>query len=626
MLADVRIEVIMQRLLKNTILAIFAIACLVPFISATSQAQGTQNFRFSSFSADYYLNRDTNKTSTLKVVETLVAEFPNYDQNHGILRALPQTYQNHTLSLEVISVTNDNGSPWNYTTYEENNNLVLKIGDANRYVQGSQTYVITYTMRNVVLFLDDHDEFYWDVNGDQWPQPFDSVSARIHIPKELSSYLQQRQVCFIGYPSQSNSNMCTIQRTNEGEGVLVEVQTKETVLAGQTMTFGLAFDKDTFVLGPEVAREKLFRKIGIGIAIIGAIIPPLVAFGLMFRRWRAFGNDPKGRGVIVPEYEPPKGLNVVSSDFVLRQTIGAKTFSSALLELAVNKYIRINEIKINKKLRKDSIDYELEITKPLDQVDKELYEIAKAVMPVTEVGTKMKISEISKSITTRTEIAKAITKLKDSLATNLTKDNYFVKNPKAVKSSYRLWSTAPTIVGVLVLFFVSQIYTPFIGIGVGLIAVGVVMIFFAAIMPARTVKGVETHDALLGLKDYINLAEKDRLNFNQSPEGAEKISNGSFDPNETKMQIKLFESLLPYAVLFGLEKKWAEQFKEIYKSPPDWYGGNLHTFNSLYLVNSIHSFSEVSSVSFSPPASSSSGGFSGGGAGGGGGGGGGGGW
>jgi uncharacterized membrane protein YgcG len=89
----------------------------------------------------------------------------------------------------------------------------------------------------------------------------------------------------------------------------------------------------------------------------------------------------------------------------------------------------------------------------------------------------------------------------------------------------------------------------------------------------------------------------------------------------------LFESLLPYAMLFSLEKDWAKQFQDVYTQPPDWYNGNWAAFNAGYLVSSISNFNSVSAVTFTSPSSSGSSGFGGGGfSGGGGGGGGGGGW
>lgn len=615
--------------MKSLFVLVGTLIALLFFLPATLVfSQSTQDFKFDSFSAQYYLDRTAGKTATLKVEETLVARFPDSDQNHGILRALPKTYQGHTVSLQIDSVTDGAGYRRNYSSYSENNNLVLKIGDADVYVHGQQTYVITYHMRNVILFTKDHDEFYWDVNGDQWAQTFDVVSAQIHIPKEIAASLQPRQICYAGTYGQTLTSPCSIGRQAAGGETVVTTSTKEPLGPYKTLTFALAFNKGTFVLGPEVAREAQIKKIKAAFSVAGVIVPPVVAFGLMFRRWRQFGDDPKGRGVIVPEYEPPKDFSVLSSDFMLNQLLNPKTLSAALVQLAVEKYVKISEVIVHKRLRRDSTDYELEIVKSLDGADEHLQKIAEAIFPAVAVGSKTSISDIKASTTRRTDIYKTLTKLSDSLAKELYKKEYFIKNPKAVKSSYMIWAIGPVIVGAFLAFiFGSAGFYPLACLGAGFIVAGLVMFGFAFIMPARTQKGVETRDALLGLKDYIKMAEADRLKFGQSVQGAEKIADGSFDPTNSHMQIKLFESLLPYAMLFGLEKSWAEQFKDLYAQPPDWYSGNMHAFSTAYLASSLSDFSAASAVSFSAPSSSSSGGFSGGGfSGGGGGGGGGGGW
>ena len=93
--------------------------------------------------------------------------------------------------------------------------------------------------------------------------------------------------------------------------------------------------------------------------------------------------------------------------------------------------------------------------------------------------------------------------------------------------------------------------------------------------------------------------------------------------------VDLFEKLLPYAVVFGVEREWAKEFADIYKSAPDWYSGNINSFSAIYLASSLGgSFQNNMTTSFAAPSNSGSSGFGGGGgfSGGGGGGGGGGGW
>ncbi len=112
----------------------------------------------------------------------------------------------------------------------------------------------------------------------------------------------------------------------------------------------------------------------------------------------------------------------------------------------------------------------------------------------------------------------------------------------------------------------------------------------------------------------------------QSPDGAQKAQ---VDGSDTKQLVKLYERVLPYAVLFGQEKQWNKQLGKYYENTntqPDWYSGsNGAIFNAAMFSSAMSSF--ATTASYSSPSSSSSGGSSGGGfSGGGGGGGGGGGW
>jgi hypothetical protein len=218
--------------------------------------------------------------------------------------------------------------------------------------------------------------------------------------------------------------------------------------------------------------------------------------------------------------------------------------------------------------------------------------------------------------------------LEDSLAVDLTAQGYFKKDPKKVKSGYQLWALGLFFLCWIIFYAgINSGFAPLIGLGIGFIVACIVTYIYSFVMPARTEIGVQAHDDLLGLKDYIKLAEADRLKFLQSPEGAEKLPVADqFDPKTAEAKVKLFEKLLPYAMIFGLEKDWAKQFNDIYTNPPGWYqGGNWTAFNAGYLVGSLGDFNTAAMANFASPSSSSGSGFSGG-AGGGGGGGGGGGW
>ena len=94
----------MRRILAALIM-LFVVA--VP----TAAHADTSEFTFDSFHADYSLSRDTDGTSRLAVVETIVARFPDFDQNRGIVRAIPNDYDGVPLNTVVESVTDATGAP-----------------------------------------------------------------------------------------------------------------------------------------------------------------------------------------------------------------------------------------------------------------------------------------------------------------------------------------------------------------------------------------------------------------------------------------------------------------------------------------------------------------------------------
>jgi uncharacterized membrane protein YgcG len=164
-----------------------------------------------------------------------------------------------------------------------------------------------------------------------------------------------------------------------------------------------------------------------------------------------------------------------------------------------------------------------------------------------------------------------------------------------------------------------------------LVIVGSIVVWIVATPPlALTRKGADARDHLRGLRDYIRLAEADRIRVLQSPGTAERI-----DVTDRSAVVKLYENLLPFAMIWGLEKEWIGQLAREYEVTvqPDWYSGTsqlagLAVFTSA--IGSAHFATSTSSSSDSSggsSGSSSSGGSDGGGsAGGGDGGGGGGGW
>jgi len=74
----------------------------------------------------------------------------------------------------------------------------------------------------------------------------------------------------------------------------------------------------------------------------------------------------------------------------------------------------------------------------------------------------------------------------------------------------------------------------------------------------------------------------------------------------------LFEKLLPYAIVFGVEKVWAKQFIDLNLNQPNWYKGTPgQSFNSVLLANNLsRSLNTINRTASPPSTTRSSSGFS----------------
>lgn len=590
--------------------------------TAVASQSDVNAFTFASFDGVYTLSTDADGRSVLTVQETLVAQFPNFDQNRGIRRTLIDTYDGHPTELQVVSVTDETGNP---RAFEEDNSggaIELTIASDN-FVQGQQTYVITYTQHNVTRFYSDTnaDEFYWDTNGTGWAQPFGRVTATVVIDPSLLPVLNGNVDAAYGFAG-SGTNATTAKTAT---GFVLEATD---LSANQNLSFAIGFEPGTFVprdssfFGAPWPLISLLGAFGSLMAMAGAFV---------VRRTKLL--DAPGRGIIVPEYLPPKGVSIPLAAVIAKKT--PKVTSAQIIGLAVGGYLRVVEVAG----RFGKPNYELEFlttdpaaasaqqdaqhgTRPglhsLGPISADELEFLHALF-----GDELTPGEDRSLKKQDTKVAKKLTTLMSRVAKDAIVDEYLRKLPGGAIGGIVLLAF---VTGAIAFFFgiasLAQAFgggIPGITLAVGMLAT-LVSIIAIAHRPLEP-KGVELRDYLLGLNEYIRLAEADRLKYLQSPQGAERTP---VDETSTDQVLKLNERLLPYAILFGLEKQWTAELGRYYEetgTQPGWYSGSS-PFNAVIFATSISALSTSAASSFSASTGGSAGGTSSGGGGGGGGGGG----
>ncbi|MDB5176165.1 MAG: hypothetical protein JWM81_1023 [Candidatus Saccharibacteria bacterium] len=560
----------------------------------------TNDFTITNFASVETLSR-TDPHGQLHVVETINLAYT--DNNHGILRAIPNTYKKQKLDLHINSVSSPTRAPASYTTYQSNGNTVLKIGDANRTVTGEQSYVIDYTLHNVISFYNDHSELYWDVNGDQWDQPFETVTASLHLPSDVQLDSTKTARCFTGSYGSHDAN-CMVY--NDGRDIIFA--TTSVLAPRQTLSYVTAFKTGYFTAPTAVDRVKNYV-----VPAAKLLALPLVVFITSFTIWFRFGRDAKGRGTIVPEYAPPDNMTPLQVGALIDFEVDDKDLTATIVDLAIRGYITIIEQKVVRLKIYSKLLYNFELANDdFSKLNSNEITLMNAIFQDKPIGTQVDVAGLKNSLYT------TATALKKSVNKQLKADGYF--RSSAGKPGTNIAAT------ILIAAFLAAFILIEVGGGLLIASViisTVIVILFRRVMNARTTKGVLANEKVAGLKLYLQTAEADRIKMLQSPD-APYAAQGT-GPART---VDLFEKLLPYAIILGVETQWAKQFADLYKQPPSWFNGSSNNFNSVYLASAVSSnINSAVATAFSAPTSSGSSGFSGGGfSGGGGGGGGGGGW
>jgi uncharacterized membrane protein YgcG len=585
-------------------------------LTAAPATAGVDDFEFESMTVEYTLSRDADGTARLHAVETLVALFPDYDQNRGIVRDIPTNYGRVDTGVDIRSVTDENGEAVPYeesrwSDYERNEYVSIALG-TDDFVHGRTTYVIEWTAHDVIATFDTGQEFYWDVNGTGWAQPFGEVSASLTLSPELRAAATGDTACFFGH--EGSREPCEIRTTGGG----VEIAPLA-LGAYQNVSMVVGFEPGTFREGTPVDQTWPF------VVLPWVLLGVLVVAGLLAALFRLIlWRHAPGRGIIVPEYEGPEHLGVMSAAALLGRPGAA--LPAQIVKLAVDDIVRLvedPEAPEHRRYRLDLLDRSAAVHAPDDRALRKLFE------KKTKDGASLVLDRRSRALGDR--VASLTTQ-----ATRSLNPTYLSRGERSPLRRVIFWPAFAVLVGAIllaVLCGIEDVGSTLLSISIPVAIVGSLIVMgFSGKPERRTEKGAAAYEQLLGLRDYLQLAEADRLRVLQSPEGAVRTR---IDPTDSAAVVKLYERLLPWAIVWGVEKQWAAELAAHYSetTPPSSSLQFSSDFSSL--ANLGRTFA-ASSFATTPPVSSSSsgsggsssssgfssgGGFSGGGGGGGGGGG-----
>ncbi len=506
---------------------------------------------------------------------------------HGIHRIIPVNYPgpngtNYTLFFKVQSVTDGEGHKLNYESSDENGNRDLKI-----YIPGAldttRTVEIAYLVRNGIRYFDDHDEFYWNVTGNDWPVPIDHVTATVTLPSAAAGSL--RAQAFTGVYGSTEG-----QATTQIKGSEVAFETTNPLPMRGGMTVDIYIPKG--ILREPGAFTRVMWFLG-GNPIV---FLPFLTLGVMFALWWYKGRDPDPGLSVAPMYEPPKDISPAEAGTLLDDTIHPRDITSTLVDLAVRGYVKIEET-VEKGLVFQHKDYTFHLLIPKNQW--------RGLQPHESVMLSNVFAggDVTPLSSLRNRFYTALPTIRSDIKSQLRGKGMYLLDPDSA-NGYSIAAAFAIGIVLAVLQYVGwfDFFSSFALFLISVLVSAVIWWLFARQMSAKTVKGGQTRVEILGFQEFMNRVDADRLK---------------------RMPPDTFEKYLPYAMALGVEHQWAQAFAGIVQNPPTWYAspGGYTGFNPVFFSSSMRGMaSDMNQVFVSAPRASSTGsGFGGGGFGGGGG-------
>lgn len=625
--------------------AIFICTVLLAALVSIPAAATTRSTEYFTIT-DYKINADISESNAYNVSEVITVKFT--EPRHGIYRNIPSQGTwlrnadqggNTDWRAKVSDISVDG---YNYSVSKRSGNVEIKIGDADTYVSGTQVYRISYRIQFYDDGLPNADEVYYNLIGTDWNTTIDHVSFSVTLPKSFDPATLGFSVGSYGTSGYDPSSLSF--RVN---GNTITGEVKHALSSNQAVTMRMQLPQGYF---------KIPFQGGADVALLAGIAALVLLSVVLFLK---YGRDKKIIKTV--EFYAPEGMTPAEVGYIIDGVVDNRDVVSLVIYWAHKEYLTIEDtggssfqFRQIKDISDDANDFEKHMFRSLfssgpvatssslkntfyttvnstkTMVSKSFEKEGRRIFTKTSMALRPLISFMTALPIMVTLFLINYREMQDFMVTLIITVmlgllimlpvSLIVKTLRQWRAKGRVSRMLILILGLILSFAAmtvflimtyDKVYLP--ALPWCAVLATVLMGLVASFIDKRTPRGEELMGKICGFRDFLELAERDKL-----------VALVEQDP-------KYFYNILPYAWVLNVSDKWAKKFETIALQPPNWYYGHSGMFYPVIFMNDLNrSMNSVQSAMVSRPSSSGSGGgigFSGGGfSGGGGGGGGGGSW
>ena len=572
------------------------------------------------YATDYEVNVEVHENNSYDFEEKLNIFY--ITPHHGIYRYIP---------INGSKISRIKVPGYEYETYTQNGNNVIKIGSGSYTLTGDNEYDIYYKLSMYDDENAEKDMMLINVIPTGWETDIKSAHGTVTLPKDTD--LSKVQVYSGPYGTEGNEDNVKLEVDEASRTIKYSVSD---LPARHGITITTELPQGYWVGAPEFGKLSPFM-------IFFAMLGPIGAFIL----WYLYGRD--DHMVRTLEFYPPEDLSPGELGYLIDGSADKEDIVSSIVYLADKGYMTIEE----------GAGDEFTFT----AVKEPGFEMPSFVQTIYDGIFDHGRRETAKSDKLGTRFGQKYQKAREQLAAMYRGSEAIIKPESRIA---RVWAAVCAIMPIyafsawqksygsqtanialgwaaahvlIATWFMCSVYDRirttskvktvlktmaaiwFFTVGISVIIFDfeevltsarlkliimtamlvlgtLISMFFSVVSIAKTSRYTELLGKTLGFRDFIKTAEVDKIN--------ELVEA---DP-------EYFYHIIPYAYVFGLTNKWIKKFENIPIKQPTWYVGTPRygAFDGYYMGRMMHNCSTnvANNIVIPAPARSSGGSFGGG--------------